>query len=86
MGRRAGSVATQDRQKVARALQPWQGDAMANTPSRTPLAGGFLLAISLVIGPVVGAIIGEPSMGFVGGLAVGLVLAIGIWLIDRTRR
>lgn len=61
---------------------------MANpsSPSRTPLAGGFLLAISLVIGPVVGAIIGEPSMGFVGGLAVGLVLAIGIWLIDRTRR
>ncbi|AJP74232.1 hypothetical protein [Sphingomonas hengshuiensis] len=59
---------------------------MANTPSRTPLAGGFLLAISLVAGSVIGAIAGQPSVGFVGGLGVGLALTIGVWLIDRARR
>jgi hypothetical protein len=56
------------------------------TDSRSsPMAGGFLLALSLVIGVVAGAIAGEASRGFVIGLAVGLVLLIAVWLIDRRR-
>ncbi|WP_448663657.1 hypothetical protein ACG3SL_02985 [Sphingomonas sp. CJ20] len=58
---------------------------MANTSSRTPMAGGFLLATSLMVGSVVGALRGEASMGFIGGLAVGLALAIGVWLLDRRK-
>ena len=59
---------------------------MANTPSRAPLAGGFLLAMSLIVGVVIGAGRGEPSLGFVLGLAVGIVLVLAIWLLDRARR
>lgn len=58
---------------------------MANPSSRTPLAGGFLLALSLVIGTVVGAGQGQASIGFVAGLGVGLALLLGVWAIDRAR-
>jgi hypothetical protein len=58
---------------------------MANTSSRTPMAGGFLLAVSLVVGTVLGAGQGQASIGFVAGLGVGLVLLVAVWLIDRMR-
>ncbi|NIJ20944.1 hypothetical protein FHS95_002636 [Sphingomonas naasensis] len=58
---------------------------MANPPSRAPMAGGFLLALSLIVGTVLGAGQGQASIGFVAGLGVGLALAIGIWAIDRLR-
>lgn len=59
---------------------------MANSSSRSPMAGGFLLAISLISGGVIGTIAGEPSLGFVLGIAVGVALTIGIWAFDRARR
>jgi len=51
------------------------------------MAGGFLLAVSLLAGTIIGAGQGEASMGFVAGLGVGLVLLLVVWLIDwmRTR-
>ena len=60
---------------------------MANAPqSRATLSGGFLLAASVMIGTIFGAWKGQPSMGFVGGFAVGLALAVGVWLYDKNRR
>ena len=58
---------------------------MANPSSRTPMAGGFLLALSLLVGTVAGAGQGQASIGFVAGLGVGLILLLAIWLIDRAR-
>ncbi len=58
---------------------------MANPPPRTPMAGGFLLALSLIVGTVLGAGQGQASIGFVAGLGVGLLLLIAVWLIDRRR-
>ncbi|MGK6356857.1 hypothetical protein ACMGDH_16715 [Sphingomonas sp. DT-207] len=58
---------------------------MANTPSRAPLAGGSLLAFSLIAGTIIGASRGQASLGFVGGLAVGVALLVAVWLIDRAR-
>jgi uncharacterized membrane protein (UPF0136 family) len=58
---------------------------MTRPPSRTPMAGGFLLAISLLAGAIIGAGRGQASIGFVAGLAVGLVLLVAVWLIDRIR-
>lgn len=59
---------------------------MATPSSRTPLAGGFLLSISILIGAIVGAMRGEPSFGFVVGAGVGIALAVLVWLVDRMRR
>ena len=58
---------------------------MARSSSRTPMAGGFLLAMSLIVGTVLGAGRGEASIGFVAGLGVGLALLLAVWLIERVR-
>lgn len=57
---------------------------MANA-SRTPMAGGFLLAIALIVGVFVGIVKGEPSVGFLAGLAAGLAGLVAVWLLDRRR-
>lgn len=54
-------------------------------PSKTPMAGGFLLALSLIVGAFIGIARGEASLGFLAGLGVGLVLLIAVWLVDRMR-
>ena len=59
---------------------------MADPSSRTPLAGGSLLALSLLVGAVVGIARGQASLGVVVGLAVGLALLGLVWLIDRRKR
>jgi len=58
---------------------------MTKSPSKTPVAGGFLLALSLIVGVFVGIARGEASFGFVIGLGVGVALLAGVWLIDRIR-
>ncbi len=50
------------------------------------MAGGFILAIALIVGVFVGMTRGEASMGFVAGLGVGLAGLLIIWLVDRRRR
>lgn len=62
----------------------WQKWAMAGSP-KTPMAGGFLLAASILIGAFVGAGRGQASIGFLTGAGIGLVLLLAVWLIDRRR-
>lgn len=57
---------------------------MANTP-RNPMAGGFLLAIALIIGVIAGAVMGQPSLGFVIGFGVGVAGLLIVWLLDRRK-
>lgn len=54
--------------------------------SSTPIAGGALLAVSLIVGAVIGVRNDQPSLGFIGGLGVGLALLLIVALIDRARR
>ena len=49
-----------------------------------PRAGGVLLAVSILIGAVAGVYLRQPSIGFLAGLAAGLVLVLAVWLIDRS--
>ncbi len=64
---------------------------MDRKPSPTPrggvpIAGGALLALGLIAGSVIGVLRGQPSLGFVGGLGIGLALLLIVALIDRARR
>jgi len=53
--------------------------------SRFPLAGGCLLALSILAGAIAGAVYRQPSIGFLAGLGAGLVLLALVWLFDRFR-
>ena len=50
---------------------------------RSTRAGGCLLAFSLVAGAIGGAYVHQPSIGFLAGLAAGLILLLAVWLLDR---
>ncbi len=46
-------------------------------------AGGFFLAAGCIIGVIAGGLLGQPSIGFLGGLAAGAFVATAIWYFDR---
>lgn len=52
---------------------------------RRPLAGGFLLIAAILIGFVAGIMTGDAMRGVLIGTAIGIVMAIAVWLIDRRR-
>lgn len=54
-------------------------------PKKAPIAGGALLALGLVAGTVIGVLRGQPSLGFIGGMGIGLALLIAVALVDRVR-
>ncbi len=53
--------------------------------TRSTRAAGFILAISILGGAVAGAIVGQPSIGFLAGLATGVLIALLFWLSERRR-
>ena len=54
--------------------------------TRTTQAGGFLLILAIFAGFAGGIATGQLFLGSVIGLAVGIALAVAVWLIDRRRR
>ena len=52
----------------------------------TTRAGGCFLTIFILLGFADGLSIRNPLKGTLIGLAVGVVLALATWLIDRRRR
>jgi len=54
-------------------------------PTRTPLAGGALIAIGTMGGAVIGLFKGQVTAGFLIGLGAGVAIALLIWLVDRAR-
>ncbi len=54
-------------------------------PSRTPLAGGALIALGAMGGAAVGFLVGQATPGFLIGAGGGIALSVLIWLVDRRR-
>lgn len=54
---------------------------MSNLPSSR--AGGFLIAVAVLAGAIIGVIAGQPSLGTLIGAAVGCLIAVLLWLRDR---
>ena len=53
--------------------------------SKSPAAGGFLIAVALTIGAVVGMTRGNALLWLLVGAVVGITAATAIWLVDRRR-
>ena len=58
------------------------GRAMAQ---QNKLGGGCFLVVPILIGFIAGMATGNAYRGVLIGLGIGIVLAVGIWLIDRRR-
>ncbi|QTD57944.1 hypothetical protein [Parasphingorhabdus cellanae] len=58
-------------------------DGQKPTNGANKNAGGFFLAAGCIIGTVGGGLLGQPSIGLLGGLAAGALIAIAIWYFDR---
>ncbi len=52
---------------------------------RTPAAGGIFLFLSPVLGALYGIGRSQPIHWMLTGFAIGVALAVGVWLIDRRR-
>jgi hypothetical protein len=57
----------------------------AGMARRNHAAGGFFLILAILGGFAWGAMSGMPYFGALVGTAIGIVLAIIVWLIDRRR-
>jgi hypothetical protein len=49
-------------------------------------SGGCLLAFSVIAGVAVGTILRQPSIGFLAGSGLGLVLVLTVFVLDRRDR
>jgi len=56
---------------------------MANR--RSPAAGGIFLFLGPVIGAVYGVEAGQPVVWMLVGFALGVMLALAVWLFDRRK-
>lgn len=53
---------------------------------RNHAAGGFFLILAILGGFAWGAMSGLPVHGAIIGTAIGILLAVIVWLVDRRRR
>ena len=66
---------------LAPAIATWQGRAMSEP--RPNAAGGALIALGMIGGAAIGFAVGQATPGFLIGTAVGVGVAIIVWLRDR---
>jgi len=61
-------------------MEPQPPRSTSRPPQR---GGGVLIALGLMLGAGIGAAFGQPSQGLIIGLGVGVLLAIGVVVLDR---
>ena len=53
---------------------------------RSPMAGGFLWMLAILVGAVWGVAAGNPMKGILIGTGAGAAAALLVWVLDRRRR
>ena len=56
---------------------------MTHPSSRSPAAGGVLIAIGAIVGAATGLFTGQSSRDLLIGLGLGVIAALLIWLRER---
>jgi hypothetical protein len=54
-----------------------------NSNLKSPAGGGCLIFAGFLLGAILGILYGEPSLGVLIGVGIGVVLALGLWLVNR---
>jgi len=55
-------------------------DRKNGTPAR---AGGFFIALLAIGGVFIGGFMGQPSIGLLAGVALGVAIAVALWWKER---
>jgi predicted MFS family arabinose efflux permease len=53
--------------------------------TRNPLSGGFAIGLGALLGGLWGVRSGQAIVGLAGGIAIGVAIAVLVWLVDRHR-
>lgn len=48
-----------------------------------PRAGGFLIAVSIMAGTLIGGFLSQPTIGLLAGFGLGVIVALLVWWRDR---
>jgi len=54
------------------------------SPKRSS-GGGVFIALLTVAGAIIGGLMGQPSIGMLSGIALGVAIAVTLWLVERKR-
>ncbi len=81
-GPRTAVVTTAFTMGLAKRHPLWHSRPMS---TRSPQAGGCLLVLCIFLGVALGAMRGQPSLGFLIGAGLGVLAAVAVWLLDRRR-
>lgn len=57
-------------------------DRQHGKPTR---AGGVFIAVLAIAGVFVGGFMGQPTIGLLAGLGLGIAIALGLWWKERER-
>jgi len=71
---------------LAQSWQSWHGAEMEQHSGNASRAGGAIIALTVLVGAIGGASIGQPSLGTVIGTGVGTAIALALYLLDRRGR
>jgi hypothetical protein len=81
--------AAQAGQVLAPGTPPWHGVGMeqqnGQKPHQASRASGALIAFTIIAGAMIGNHFGQPSIGVLAGIGLGVAIAVGLWLVDRKR-
>lgn len=59
---------------------------MTRSKTPEPRGAGAAIALLTISGAILGAVLGQPSAGLLGGVGLGILVAVALWLGDRRRR
>lgn len=51
--------------------------------NKNPMGGGAPIAFLTIAGTIIGGLLGQPSIGLLVGLGIGVVIAVLIWWTGR---
>lgn len=58
---------------------------MTTQKPKPPTGAGAIIAFLVIAGTIGGGLLGQPSIGLLGGLGLGVLIALILWLRERGR-